>query len=213
MAIFRTILHSFAAFLFVSAFITFPAPANGTVGYREGQLLIASPNIADPRFAHAVIYMVYHDKSGALGLMINRGLGSGPLAAFLKGFGINKPNAPNAPNAPNVKRDIRLLSGGPVEPGALFIIHSSDFKGAAPLSLRNGIAVTRRIDALTALARGNGPAKFLVILGYTGWGAGQLEEEIRNGYWVTAPAAKAIIFNRKLDSKWKRASEMAGVEL
>ncbi len=208
MAIFRPLLRFLAAFLFVSAFITFPAPADETgYGYREGQLLVASPRITDPRFARAVIYMVNHDRSGALGLMINRGLGSGPLAEFLKGFGIDVPVSPDA------KRAIRLLSGGPVEPGALFIIHSGDFKGASPLLLKGGIAVTRRIDALTALARGNGPASVLVILGYAGWGPGQLEEEIRNGDWLSAPATKALIFDRDLGTKWERASEMAGVEL
>jgi putative transcriptional regulator len=208
MAISRAFLRSLAAFLLVAVFITFPAPADEAAGYVEGQLLVASPRMSDPRFARAVIYIVDHDQSGALGLMVNRELGSGPLAEFLKGFGIDESKAPNA------TRDIRLLSGGPVEAGALFIIHSSDFKdAAAPLSARRGIAVTRRIDALTALARGNGPAKILVILGYAGWGPGQLEEEIRNGDWITAPADKAIIFDRKLDSKWQRASEMAGVEL
>ncbi len=208
MAIFRTLLHSLAVFLFAAAFAASAAPADETGrNYVEGQLLIAAPRISDPRFARSVIYMVKHDQSGALGLMVNRGLGSGPLAEFLKGLGID------TPDAPNTVRDIRLLSGGPVEPGALFIIHSGDFKGAAPLSAKRGIAVTRRIDALTALARSEGPAELLVVLGYAGWGPGQLEEEMRNGDWVTAPADKAIIFDRKLDTKWDRASEMAEVEL
>ncbi len=205
MAVFRPLLRFLAAFLLAAVFITSAAPANDTgYGYREGRLLVASPRIADPRFARAVIYMVNHDRSGALGLMINRGLGSGPLAEFLKGFGIIEPDATG---------DVRLLSGGPVEPGSLFIIHSGDFKGASPLSARGGIVVTRRVDALTALARGKGPASTLVILGYAGWGPGQLEEEIRNGDWLTAPAAKALIFDRDLVTKWERASEMAGVEL
>ncbi len=208
MAFFHTILRFPAAFLLAAVFVTSAAPADEAGhGYVEGQLLVASPRIADPRFARAVIYMVNHDRSGALGLMVNRGLGSGPLAEFLKGFGIDVPSSPDA------GRSIRLLSGGPVEPGALFIIHSGDFKGASPLSLKGGIAVTNRIDVLTALARGNGPASALVILGYAGWGPGQLEEEIRNGDWLTAPAAKALIFDRELDTKWERASEMAGVEL
>ncbi len=207
MAISRVISRSLvlAAFLLAAAFITSAAPANETgYDYVGGRLLVASPRLADPRFAHAVIYMVDHDRSGALGLMINRGLGSGPLGKFLKGFGIIEPEATG---------NIRLLSGGPVEPGALFIIHSGDFKGVSPLSTRGGIVVTRRVDALTALARGNGPASALVILGYAGWGPGQLEEEIRNGNWLIAPATKALIFDRQLATKWERASEMAGVEL
>ncbi len=205
MALFRAFLRFLAAFLLVAAFAASAAPADEAGnGYVEGQLLVASPRIADPRFARAVIYMVNHDRSGALGLMINRELGSGPLAEFLKGFGIIEPDATG---------DIRLLYGGPVEPGALFIIHSGDFKGVSPLSTGGGIVVTRRIDALTALARGNGPASALVILGYAGWGPGQLEKEIRNGDWLTAPAAKALIFDRDLGTKWERASETAGVGL
>jgi putative transcriptional regulator len=169
-----------------------------------GQFLVASPKIGDPRFARTVIFMVSHDQGGAMGLVINRVFGEGRLSRLLAGFGIT-----------TVKRDatIRLYSGGPVEPGRGFVLHSGDYQGKDTRSVAAGIALTSGRDVLEALAAGNGPQRTLIVLGYAGWVAGQLESELARDDWLIAPADAAQVFTDRPDRIWQDTLRRAGTPL
>jgi len=169
-----------------------------------GQLLVASPKMGDPRFAKTVIYVIAHDSEGAVGLVVNRPLGEGPLEGLLSGFGI-KMTASNGP--------VRLNYGGPVETGRGFVLHSDDYQGRSTRSMTNGVAVSTGRDVLEAVAEGEGPQDLVFVLGYAGWSAGQLENELARDAWLTAPADAALIFSDDLDHIWERAMMSAGIVL
>jgi putative transcriptional regulator len=161
-----------------------------------GQFLIAMPNMADPRFSHAVVLLCTHNESGAMGIIINRLYG----AIDIKGL-LEQLNIPITDQTP----DMQIYYGGPVETGRGFIIHSDDFMLDASLQIDHDIAMTATVDILRAISERRGPERSLLALGYTGWGAGQLEQEIQSGGWLTAPADMDILFDKNNDTKWERA--------
>ena len=179
-------------------------PAPESSGFTQGQLVIAAPGMPDPRFAETVIYMVEHNARGAFGLIVNRPIGSGPLREFLMGFGLP---------APKRTGDVLLHYGGPVDPGRMFVLHSSDWKSPHTIDARGPIAATAHPDVLGAIAGGYGPRHSLVVLGYAGWGPQQLEIEMARGDWVTAPADPDLIFDDNAETKWERASKTGGLAL
>ena len=172
--------------------------------FLAGQLLVATQKLGDPRFANTVIYMVDHDAKGAMGLIVNRAIGVGPLDKLLEGFGSEDEDAAGT---------IRLHYGGPVAPGQGFILHSTDYKGPGTRVVNKGVAITTKLKVLEAIAKGEGPKRSLFALGYAGWGPGQLEGEIARDDWVTAPADESLIFSDDLESTWDRAIKKAGVAL
>ena len=172
--------------------------------YLAGQLLVATPKIKDPRFFKTVIYMVNHDLQGAFGLIVNRVYGSGPMEDFLKGFDIE---------AAVIGGDIRLHYGGPVAPGAGFILHTADYKGSGTHVVDDQMAMTTERSVLKAISEGHGPRLSLFAFGYAGWGAGQLEGEIKRGDWFSTPADEELIFGEDQNDKWDRASGKAGLKL
>ncbi len=180
------------------------APEVWNSPYLAGQLLVASPRIGDPRFARTVIYMVSHDKDGALGLVVNKSYGSGPMEKFMKGFNIDPGQ---------LKGDIRLHYGGPVEPAAGFVLHTADYRGPSTRVVNATMALTTEMSVLKAIAEGHGPRHSLFALGYSGWGPGQLEGEIARGDWFSAPPDENLIFDDDLKTKWDRASGKAGLKL
>ena len=181
-----------------------PAPEVRNSLYLTGQLLVASPRIGDPRFTRTVIYMVSHDKDGALGLVVNKAFGSGPMEKFMKGFNIDPGQ---------LKGDIRLHYGGPVDPAAGFVLHTTDYHGPSTRVVNATMALTTEMSVLKAIAEGHGPRHSLFALGYSGWGPGQLEGEIARGDWFSAPADENLIFDDDLKTKWDRASGRAGLKL
>lgn len=179
-------------------------PRTGTLPYVAGQLLIAAPTMPDPRFARTVIYMVDHTAHGAFGLVINRPLGAGPLDKLIKGFGIDPGQATG---------DVVLHYGGPVDSDGLFVLHSTDWRApAAPVTLRP-LAMTADPEIFRAIAAGTGPKRRLVLVGYAGWGPGQLEQEMARNDWLTAPADPDLVFDDDVSTKWDRASALAGITL
>ena len=177
---------------------------SGEQGYfTRGQLLVASPKMPDGRFSRTVIYMIDHNAQGAFGLIINQPMGVGPMDEFMKGLGLK----------PGHGGKITLHYGGPVDPQSVFVLHSAEWKGRDPISLRGPIAVTTHTDVLSAISEGNGPRKSLVILGYAGWGPHQLESEMARDDWTTAPLDDDLIFDDDAKTKWERASAKAGVAL
>ena len=182
-----------------------PAGSRNTL-FLTGQLLVASPDIADPRFTETVIYVVTHHPDGAAGLIVNKVLGDRTLADFLKRNDIN---------LGDVEGTIRFHYGGPVELsiGKGFVLHTSDYHGPKTRVVDERISMTTDIHLLKSIAEGKGPRHSLMALGYTGWSEGQLEAEIARGDWLSAPADEKLIFDDEYDTKWKRASQKAGQKL
>ena len=161
-----------------------------------GQLLVALEDLRDPRFFHTVIYVVKHDADGAMGLVVNRPLGDIPAVDVLARFGLDDEQA---------RGTIRLHYGGPVEPGRGFVLHTSDHMAAGSQIVAGDIAFTGSPEMLKLIARGAGPRRSLLILGYAGWAPGQLEAEIQRGSWATVTSDATLLFTDEPDRTWERA--------
>jgi putative transcriptional regulator len=172
-------------------------------GFFTGQLLIAMPTMPDPRFARTVIYMCAHSDEGALGLVVNKLFDDLNFEDLLDQVGIEPESC---------RRTIPVHSGGPVEAGRGFVLHSKEFTDESTMVVDDDVALTASVDILRAIAEGNGPRKCLLALGYSGWGPGQLESEIHENGWLNVPADEALIFDTDLENKWQRAIAKIGVD-
>ena len=171
-------------------------------GYLTGQLLIAMPQMSDPRFVRTVIYMCAHNADGAMGLVINRQM---PGLSFLELAGqLNLTVAAGS-------RAIRVHFGGPVETGRGFVLHSADYKHDTTLLINDSVGLTATIDILKSIAEGTGPKNSLLALGYAGWGPGQLDGEIHNNGWLSVPSDEALIFGDDIDARWQAAMAKLGI--
>jgi putative transcriptional regulator len=173
--------------------ITPSPPASTTLA---GQLLVAREELRDPRFVRTVIYMLRHDRDGAMGLVVNRPLADVPAAELLTRFGLREDRVPGT---------IRLHYGGPVEPQRGFVLHTADRMVAESRLVADGIAFTGSPEMLGSIARGTGPRRSLVALGYAGWAPGQLEGEIQRGAWATIPSDAMLLFSDDHERTWERA--------
>lgn len=170
-----------------------------------GQLLVAMPQMSDQRFARSVIYLCAHsDEAGAMGLVINKLLGSLTMGELFAQLDIS-------PNPAVNSRPVHF--GGPVEAGRGFVLHTADYSEEATLIVGGNIAMTATIEVLRAIARGRGPRHSLFALGYTGWAPGQLDAEIQANGWLSVAADNDIIFGDDHDSKWRRALGKLGIDL
>lgn len=170
----------------------------------KGKLLVAHPDMVDPHFEKTVIFMIEHNEEGALGIVVNRVLGSAPAAEILNGLGIEANDADG---------ELRLHLGGPVEPQVAFVVHSPDYSDTNSRAVTDTISVTSDAAILEAISHGKGPAKELIAIGYAGWAPGQLEAEMARDSWYVAPADEGIVFSDDTDSAWERALAISGVEL
>lgn len=172
-----------------------------------GQILIAMPGMADPRFDRSVILICAHSAEGAMGLIINKPLEDMSFSGLLEHL-----NIPRAPDG----RDIRVHLGGPVERGRGFVLHSADWRRTRPdgatMAVPGGYGMTATLDILEALAKGGGPDKALLALGYSGWGPGQLEAEIARNDWLTCDAADGLVFGGDDRVKWSAALRGMGID-
>jgi putative transcriptional regulator len=172
-------------------------------GYLTGQLLVAMPQMRDPRFTRSVIYMCAHNAEGAMGLVVNRRVDSITFSDLLTQLGIG----------PNRRDDeIRVHFGGPVEQGRGFVLHSTDYTQAGTLRVDDLVALTATLDILKEIAAGGGPRRSLLALGYAGWGPGQLDQEIQANGWLSVAADESLVFDDDLDQKWQRAIGKIGVD-
>lgn len=165
-------------------------------GFLAGQLLIAMPQMNDPRFARAVIYVCAHGPEGAMGLVVNRVLDSFNFGDLLEQLGIQ---------ADSDSSKIQVHFGGPVETGRGFVLHSADYRHESTLVVDDHISLTATIDVLKDIVGGHGPKKNILALGYAGWGAGQLEREISENVWLTATASDDLLFGSETGTAWERA--------
>ena len=170
--------------------------------YLTGQLLLALPGMADPRFRRAVIALCAHDGDGALGVGIGHQLPDLRLHALFEQLEIEPGAAPDSP----------VHWGGPVEPSRGFVLHSTDWGGQDTMLVGMKWAFTGTLDVLRAISEGKGPRQWLVALGYAGWGAGQLDEEMTRHGWLTARSDPSVLWETPADKRWAAAMQANGID-
>jgi putative transcriptional regulator len=180
------------------------AGATGTQGL-AGQMLIAMPAMEDPRFQRTVIYLCAHSEKGAMGIVINKRMPTLTFAELMEQLGIETSSK---------TRSLPIHFGGPVDTGRGFVLHSLDYGvPEATLEVTEQVGLTATVDILKSIARGQGPGQALLALGYAGWDAGQLEEEIRANGWLTCAASTGLIFGENIELTWQRAIGTLGIDL
>ena len=180
--------------------------------YLDGQLLIAMPIMTDKRFARSVIYLCAHSAEGAMGLIINQ---RAPHISFPELLGQLSIATDNDSDDTMLSEliDMQVHVGGPVETGRGFVLHSADyFKAESTLPIDESVCLTATIDILRDIAKGTGPDKALLALGYAGWAPGQLESEITANGWLNCPADPELIFDPEVDRKYHRALGKIGID-
>ena len=201
------------AFLALGVLLTLAAPLTAARSVPEaaphenslaGQLLVAEPEMGDPRFQHSVILLVRHDKSGALGIIINRPVEERSLASLLQAIG---------QSTTGIEGNVRIFAGGPVEPQIGFIVHSADYHLSETTDIDGRVAMTSSPEVLQDIGHGKGPKKSLVAFGYAGWGPGQLESELAQHVWFTIPEDPRLVFDLDRDKVWDAAQARRTVPL
>lgn len=172
--------------------------------YLTDHLLIAMPAMGDPNFARTVTYICQHNADGAMGLIVNRPAGFS-LGDILAELSLEAANAQVAQTP--------ILIGGPVQPERGFVLHAPDERSwDSSFQVAPDMAVTTSRDILLAIAEGRAPARTLFALGYAGWGAGQLDRELLDNAWLTAPAERSILFDTPIERRWQAAAFLVGVD-
>jgi putative transcriptional regulator len=161
-----------------------------------GRLLVAAPKMTDPTFAQAVIYLVAHDTHGALGVIVNEPVKEISYAELFDLMRLSHND---------LAGKLTVHFGGPVEPRVGFVLHTKDFMLAQNELTAGDMAVTTDPEMLAAIAGGRGPARYIVTLGYAGWGPGQLEMEMQRGDWLVVPSDPDLIFAPDSHQIWQRA--------
>jgi putative transcriptional regulator len=170
-----------------------------------GHLLVALPNMTDPRFRESVIYVCVHNEDGAMGLVINRQVNYLTFNQLLKELdlleGVTKDKA------------MPIYYGGPVEANRGFVLHTNDYVHDTTLKVTSDISLSATLETLQTIADGEGPDKCILALGYSGWGPGQLDDEIKNNGWLTIDPGQDFIFDRNVDNKWQHAIDSMGFDM
>ncbi len=169
-----------------------------------GHFLIAMPSMGDPNFARGITFICQHGEDGAMGLVVNR------LSDYTLGDVLEQMHMPcerkQVASTP-------VLVGGPVQPERGFVLHAPTERAwDSSYRVNDTLAVTTSRDILAAMADGEGPERVLVVLGYAGWGAGQLEQELRDNAWLTVAADDRILFDTALDERWAAAVALVGID-
>lgn len=175
-----------------------------TASYLANHLLIAMPGLEDPNFSRGVTFMCQHSADGALGIVVNR------PSQFTLGEVLEQMNI--STRIPGLA-DRVVYAGGPVQTDRGFVVHESYAGFDSTFRVSDEVSVTTSRDVLAAIAEGGGPKRALVALGYAGWGAGQLESEIRENSWLNVPASASILFETPTEARWLSAAMLAGVDM
>ena len=169
----------------------------------SGQLLVAMPQMQDPRFARSVVYLCAHsEEAGAMGLVINKTIDALTVDELYVHLNIEPVRA---------NRPLPVHFGGPVDPGRGFVLHSVDYREEGTLGIGDEFAMTATLDILRAMGKGEGPRQSLLALGYAGWAPGQLDAEIQANGWLSVAADADLVFGEADDNKWQRALAKLGV--
>lgn len=170
----------------------------------ENQLLIAMPTLEDPLFHKTVTYICEHNDDGAMGLIINIPVNLS-VNELLAQIDADKETSPQL--------DQQVLTGGPVATNRGFVLHSLQDGWSSSLALSDDVMITTSKDILEALGTDAEPPKYLVTLGYAGWGPGQLEKELKENAWLTIPADNQIVFDTPIEQRWQKATEKLGIDI
>jgi putative transcriptional regulator len=190
-------LRSYTAGALLAAVLLTPVATDSPeITSLAGQLLIASPDIGDPRFAHTVILMVKHDKDGAFGITINRPVGEKSIASLLEAPG---------EDISDIEGTLSVFAGGPVQQELGFVVHSAEYRRDETIEVDEHVAITASRQILRDIGHNHGPQKSLFALGYAGWGPGQLENELARHDWFTAPEEPKLIFDDDRANLWEDA--------
>lgn len=169
-----------------------------------GSMLIAMPGMTDMRFAQAVVYLCDHSSKGAMGLIVNKPAIDMSFADLLEQLDIEVKTPLDG---------VKVYFGGPVETGRGFVLHSPDYQSdLRTLQVHAEIALTPTLDVLEDIAAGRGPSQVMMMLGYAGWGPGQLEAEIARNGWLTVDGSEDLIFGTPDRRKWAAALERLGID-
>ena len=170
--------------------------------FLTGQFLLAMPGIGDSRFDRAVIAICAHDEEGAIGIGLGAVIKGLHLHALLHQLEIDPGAAPDAP----------IHLGGPVDMQRGFVIHSSDWGGQGTVDVAGRWSLSGTLDVLRAIAEARGPSRWVVALGYAGWGAGQLDEEMTRHGWFNVAGDTALLFDTPVAARWDNAFAAAGID-
>ncbi len=170
--------------------------------YLSGKFLLAMPGMFDERFDHSVSVMCVHDENGALGIGIGHVREGLRLHELLEEIDID----------PGVAPDCEVHHGGPVEPGRGFVLHSTDWGGVDTIEVQPHCGLSASLDILRAIAEGRGPSRWLVALGYAGWGPGQLEHEMQHHGWYVADGNQEILFDTPAEARWMATWRAEGID-
>ena len=168
-----------------------------------GKLLVAMPGMSDEQFEKSAIFMCTHDEKGAMGLIVNENIPNIDFDQLLSKLKIEQKD--------EVHITVPVLRGGPLDESRGFVLHGHDFKRKDTIHVDDRFGVTCTIDALKAIAGGTGPHDAILMLGYSGWDAGQLEEELKENSWIIVEADRDILFNTKPADVWRKALAKIGV--
>ena len=168
-----------------------------------GHFLIAMPNLAEPPFSHGVALLCQHDEDGAIGLLVNQ------LSEYRFGDVLAQMRLECADSE---LADAPVLIGGPVQQERGFVLHREPGDWESSYRVNTAWSVTTSRDILVAMAAGEGPRQAVMVLGYAGWDAGQLEQELMANAWLTAEASDSIVFETPLEDRWSAAAGLVGVD-
>ncbi len=170
----------------------------------KNHFLIAMPSLNDPNFQRTVTYICEHDDNGAMGLILSRATGT-RLSELFQQLDISCED-------PEINNRA-IMAGGPVGAQNGFILHRPPGQWETSLQITNELGLTTSRDILESIALGNGPKDIIITLGYAGWGAGQLEQELATNAWLTHPAETDLIFSTPTNQLWQAAANALGVDL
>ena len=173
--------------------------------YLTGQLLIAMPAMGDTRFDKAVVLVCAHDDNGAMGLVLNSEMQNIDFFDLMDQLDLDIDMQSGASNMP-------VMKGGPVEEARGFLLHSNDFEQNDTISVKEDYKVSGSVEALKNVLNGKGPDKMMFILGYAGWGPGQLDEEIQSNAWLTIDPDPELVFQTDPSEMWQRAINKIGID-
>lgn len=168
-----------------------------------GSFLISTPQMPDPRFSEQVILICAHSEEGAMGVAVNRPNPYISLEEILKSSNLPVPEHELPP----------VYVGGPVEIESAFVLYRSDYQVDHQLDISSGLSLSRESRILEDISRDSGPKDYLFLLGYAGWGPGQLESELVADGWLSLPSDESIIFNVANDEKWRTAAMVYGIDI